>query len=311
MGTSEFAVPTLIQLHSSSHDILAVVTKPDRPKGRGRKMSQSPVKKAATDLGYTTLQPNSVNEDKFISTIENFEPDLFVVLAFGQILCEKLLGIPKQGAINVHPSLIPKYRGPSPIQQAIISGDTETGVTTILMDGGVDTGCILMSKTTNIGSCETSTCLHNKLSKMGSDLLLETIRNVRDNTLTLKPQDSRFATVAPLLRKEDGEIDWNNSALKIKSFIRGMNPWPGAFTFYDGNRLKIISSSVVEDDSGEPPGTILKSCKKSLIIATGINAISIEMIQGTSGKSMPINAFLCGFHFKVGLVMGKKTDCKS
>ena len=304
MGTPDFSVPTLQALHESGHRILSVVTQPDRPKGRGRKLTPPPVKEAALELGLPVLQPETVKTDDFHRRMTDLAPDLFVVVAFGQILPQSLLDIPTLGAINVHASLLPRHRGAAPIQWAIIKGDSETGVTTMLMDKGMDTGDILLMERTPIAADETAATLHDRLSRMGARLLVTTLEKLQQGTLERTPQDAAKASYAPMLKKEDGEIDWSQPAEEIERRIRGMSPWPGAYTFSDDRRLKIFKASVLERDISVAPGTILECFPGEMRVATGKWALAIQEIQGASGKRLPIDDFLCGCELPDGICLG-------
>ena len=300
MGTPEFAVPTLKGLHQSRHHILQVVTQPDRPKGRGRKVMPTPVKEAATRFGYSVVQPKSLRSEGFAQSMRLLNPDLFVVVAFGHILRKGLIQIPKYGAINIHASLLPKYRGPAPIQWAIINGEAETGVTTIFMDEGMDTGDILMANTTEILPTDTAETLHDRLATLGADLLLETLQGLSEKRLKPTAQNQNHATYAPLLKKEDGRIRWDMPAKSIAAIIRGMNPWPGAFAFHKELRLKIYSAEALEVATSEMPGVVLDGFADELRVATGEGALSILEIQWASGKRLPIDAFLRGYPIPPG-----------
>jgi len=300
MGTPDFAVPVLNALHENLYDVSLVVTQPDRPKGRGRKLIPPPVKSRAVELGYEVIQPESVKTDEFISKIKSIEPDWFVVVAFGHILPENILALPKKGAINIHASLLPKYRGSAPIQWAIINGETETGVTTMLMDKGMDTGDMLLSEKIDIMPDDTSDTLHDRLSILGADLLIKTLKNF-DTIIPVK-QDHEQATYAPMLKKADGHINWKKSAKSLDEFIRGVTPWPGAFTFHEDKRLKILKAIPVPTESHEPPGTVVKGFSDELRVATGKGVLSILEIQWESGKRLLIKDFLCGYPISPGTV---------
>ncbi len=304
MGTPAFAVPTLAALHASGHEVLAVVTQPDRPKGRGRKLAPSPVKRAALADGYPVFQPETVRTETFQQQMARLAPDLFVVVAFGQLLPQGLLDIPAHGAINVHASLLPRYRGAAPIQWPIINGDPETGVTTMMMDAGMDTGDILLTACTAIEPQETAADLHDRLSVMGADTLLGTLAQLQGGTLRRTPQDHSVATYAPMLKKKDGQIDWSWPAERIECLIRGLTPWPGAFTFSSRMRLKVFRASVLKRDVSVPPGTILECFPGELRVATGKWALAIQEIQGASGKRLPIDDFLCGCQLPDGTCLG-------
>ncbi len=304
MGTPDFAVPSLKALHNSGHEIALVVTQPDRPKGRGQKVIYSPVKEAAVKLGFDVFQPVSIKTREFYEKIEALSPDIFVVIAFGHILTKQLLSIPKKGAINLHASLLPKYRGPAPIQWAIINMEKDTGVTSMLMDEGLDTGNILLSEKTVISPRETSASLHDRLSVVAGDLLILTISGFSTNSITPVSQDNSQATYAPMLRKKDGLIDWSKPAGEIEAFIRGMTPWPGAFTFIGNIRIKILDSDVFYGDTQENPGKVTVAERDKLCIATGKDLLSIREIQKESGKRLSIKEYLCGSNISPGTILG-------
>jgi len=305
MGTPEFAVPALNALNKNNYDIPLVITQPDRPKGRGRKLTPPPVKETALNFGYEVAQPESINSDSFLDRISNLHPDLFVVVAFGSILSKKALSIPKSGTVNIHPSLLPKYRGPAPIQWAIINGDTETGVSTMFLGEKVDDGDILLTSKIRIEPEDNAETLHNRLADAGADLLIKTLQNLENKTITPVPQDHTQATLAPLLKKEDGLINWKLPAKKIESLIRGVSIWPGAYTFYKDKRLKIFKAEVIETKASEPPGTVIKGFPDELPVATGKEILSILEIQSpSSGKRLLIKDFLRGFKMPAGEMFG-------
>jgi len=279
MGTPDFAVPSLKALFENGYNVLMVVTQPDRPKGRGRKVIPPPVKEAAQSFGYDVIQPVSIKDKDFFDTIVRLKPDIFIVVAYGHILPRNILAIPKTGVINLHASLLPKYRGSAPIQWAIINGEKETGVTTMLLDEGMDTGDILLSSKAKITKVDTSATLHDRLSVLGADLLIKT------------------------LKKGDGRIVWEKNAEHIASFIRGVTPWPGAFTFQDNKRLKIFSAKPISVEVDESPGTVVKGFPDELRIATGKGALSVIEIQGASGKRLLIKDFLMGNQMPPGTVL--------
>ncbi len=302
-GTPDFAVPSLATLDKSGHKVLRVVTQPDRPKGRGRKLTPPPVKLAAMKYGADLLQPESIRDQAFLDEMRQLDPDFFVVVAFGRILPESLLTIPRRGTINVHASLLPKYRGSAPIQWALINGEAETGVTTMLLDKGMDTGDILFKQATAIEPTDTAATLHHRLSEMGASLLAETLSAYAAGKVTPIKQDNDQATCAPILKKSDGHIDWEMPAEKIDTFIRGMHPWPGAFTFLGKRRLKIISAHPVKTDEQAPSGTVLRCFSDELCVATGSGALSIDEIQGKSGKHLSVAEFLRGCPMPPGTLL--------
>jgi methionyl-tRNA formyltransferase len=300
MGTPVFAVPTLAALADSEHEVVLAVTQPDRPSGRGRRLTPPPVKAVAEGLGLPVLQPRTVNDEKLVQFLEQLAPDYLVVIAYGQMLSKKLLGIPRKGAFNVHASLLPRYRGAAPIQWAIINGEAETGVTTMFMDAGMDTGDILETAVTAISCKDTAQDLHDRLAGIGASLLLKTLRGYESGTLKPIPQDHSQATYASLLTKENGRIDWRRSAREIDCLIRGVTPWPGAFTFFGERRLKIYRACAVEGSVSGPPGSVQKSFPDELLVATGDGQLAIAEIQGASGKRMPAKAFLSGCRLSAG-----------
>ncbi len=294
MGTPEFAVFSLEAIVAAGHRVSLVVTQPDRPRGRGKKLGFPPVKTAALKLKLNLVQLASLRDESLVQQLEQLSPDLFVVVAFGHILPPRLLAIPALGAINVHASLLPRYRGAAPIQWAVINGESRSGVTTMRMDAGMDTGDILLAESAPIYPDDTAGTLHDRLAPIGAKLLVQTIEGLSANTLTPIAQDHRLATYAPMLQKQDGRIDWGRPASEIQAFIRGMNPWPGAFTDFDDRRLKIFSAKIARMDTPAPPGTIIPGFDDELRVATGDGALSIDQIQASSGKRMGICDFLHG-----------------
>ncbi len=300
MGTPDFAVPALPALLEAGHCITLVVTQPDRPSGRGRKLQAPPVKTAALESGIPVFQPESIKTNEVALRLKELNPDFLVVAAFGRILSEDLLAIPGYGAVNIHASLLPRYRGPAPIQWAIINGEKETGVTTMLMDRGLDTGDILLSEKTAISEKDTSSTLHDRLALMGASLVVETLAKMGEGHIRPIPQNHDQATYAPLLTKKDGRIDWKKSSRQLDAFIRGMTPWPGAYTFEGENRLKILSAKPVFQSSSASPGTVLPGFSDELRIATQDGALIVLKIQGASGKRLSIRDFLRGHQIPPG-----------
>ncbi len=303
MGTPEFAVPALNALHASNHHLSLVVTQPDRPKGRGRKVISPPVKQTAIELGYTVLQPPSVKKKEFVDVVARNKPDFLVVVAYGHILPKNILQLPKLGTINLHASLLPKYRGPAPIQWAIINGETASGVTSMLMDEGLDTGDILLAVEEKISPADTSATLHDRLAELGANLLIDTLSRYSKGHIQPIQQDHNQATYAPLLKKGDGHIAWDAPAEKISAFIRGMTPWPGAFTFHEGKRYKIFNARSVRADVAQAPGTVIKGFADELRVATSRGVLSVLEIQGASGKRLMIADFLRGFKMPPGTIL--------
>jgi methionyl-tRNA formyltransferase len=303
MGTPGFAVPALEALHRAGSAPLLVVTQPDRPSGRGRRVSPSPVKSAALALGNRVVQPENMREAGFREEILRIDPDFLVVVAFGHILPAKILLIPAVGSINIHASLLPKYRGAAPIQWALINDEKETGVTTMWMDSGIDTGDILLARKAKILPGDDAAVLQDRLANLGADLLLETLEGVSEGTLKPKPQNNEEATYAPLLRKEDGRLDWKRPAAELVARIRGMTPWPGAFTFSNENRIKVLRATALSGDAQAVPGTVLCAGKDGLKVASGKGIVSIIEIQASSGKALQASEFLRGFRLPPGAIL--------
>ncbi|MFP4194677.1 MAG: methionyl-tRNA formyltransferase [Desulfobacterales bacterium] len=303
MGTPDFALPCLKALGQSGHRVSLVVTQPDRPKGRGRKLAEPPVKQTAKELGYTVVQPDSVATEDFYRHVSELRPDVFVVAAFGHILPKRLLELPPMGAINLHASLLPKYRGPSPIQWAIINGETETGVTSMLMDAGLDTGEILISRSTPVYADDTAGTLHDRLALMAADVLLLTLEGFSSGTIRPVPQNHAMASYAPMLKKSDGHLDWTRTAEYLERFIRGMTPWPGAYAYWNNKKLNIYRAEIRPGDREYQPGTVINAFDNELRVAAGKDALSILEIQAESGRRMNIEEFLKGVSLPPGTVL--------
>jgi methionyl-tRNA formyltransferase len=301
MGTPAFAVPPLDALAAAGHRVLMAVTQPDRPVGRGRKLTPSPVKRTALRLGIALRQPEKIKTEAFTRELAALAPDVLVVVAFGRILPRALLDLPRLGAVNIHGSLLPRYRGAAPIQWAVINGEALTGVTAMLMDEGLDTGPILCSREVPIRPDDTSATLHDRLSVAGAGLLIEALEGLATGSLTPVAQDDRLATYAPMLSKKDGRIPWQKPAREVACFIRGMTPWPGAFTFHGDRRLKIFRAQPLAVETGETPGRVLPGFADELRVATGDGVLSILEIQGESGKRLAIRDFLRGCDLPPGI----------
>jgi methionyl-tRNA formyltransferase len=304
MGTPPFSVPGLTALHENDYDVAMVVTAQDRPKGRGRKMALSAVKQKALDLGYPVSQPASIKTAAFVAQVEDLKPDVMVVIAFGRILPENLLTLPRLGTINIHASLLPKYRGAAPIQWAIINGEKETGVCSMQMEKGLDTGSILLCAKEAIQPDDTAATLHDRLALKSAAILIDTLKAFADNRIQPMPQDHSLATYAPMLTKDDGLINWNQSAESLINFIRGVTPWPGAYTFIGDQRLKIFKSHPHPVEINESPGTVLEGFADELRVATAKGALCVDEIQGESGKRMVIKDFLRGHKIPPGSLLG-------
>jgi methionyl-tRNA formyltransferase len=303
MGTPQFAVPGLEALHRNGYDIALVVTQPDRPRGRGRKVTFSPVKSTARRLEYEIIQPASIKTAEFAAQIKSKQPDFQVVIAYGKILPENVLALPRIGTINIHASLLPKLRGPAPIQWALINGETETGVCSMRMEKGMDTGDILLTAKEPIKPDDTAGTLHDRLAVKGAAVLIDTLKAYADDSIRPLPQDHNRATYAPMLTKDDGLINWNKPAVSLVNFIRGVSPWPGAYTFWGDKRLKIFQSSAIAAKIPQPPGTVIEGFPDELRVATGEGVLSVQEIQGASGKRMVIKDFLKGHRIPPGTVL--------
>jgi methionyl-tRNA formyltransferase len=304
MGTPEFACPTLRTLIERGEQVVAVVTQPDRPKGRGQQTLPPPVKVLALEHGIPVMQPVKVRHPDAIEEIRALKPDLIVVIAFGQILPKALLEIPGTGCINVHASLLPRYRGAAPLNWCIINGETETGVTTMLMDVGLDTGDMLLKRTTAIDPDEDTSSLHDRLSLIGAELLAETIDLAAQGRLVPEQQDDALTCYAPMLKKEDGLIDWTKDAPGIKNLVRGMTPWPGAFSYLDDKLLKVYR---VQSASGTgAPGEVLAVGRDGIEIACGEGSVIIFELQLEGKKRLPAAEFLAGCKLEPGMLLGKK-----
>lgn len=304
MGTPDFAIAPLHALHGAGHTILCVYTQPDKPKGRGKKIQAPAVKEAALSLGIPVFQPSSMKEDAVFEALSNLEPDLFVVVAFGHILKQRILDIPRLGPVNIHASLLPKYRGAAPIQWAIANGEKESGVTTMLMDAGMDTGDILLQRAIPIEKDDTAESLHDKLSVLGAGLIVETVAGLEAGEITPIPQDASKATNAPILKKSDGKIDWKKSVFEIDAHIRGMTPWPGAFTSFGDISLKIFGAVPMEENENTaPPGTVLPAPMGTLLVSTGKGNLMITSLQGSSGKRLETADYLRGKPIPYGTIL--------
>ena len=296
MGTPDFAVGSLQALcESGKHEILAVVTQPDRPKGRGNKLLQTPVKEYALAQGLTVYQPQKVKTPEFVELLHELQPELIVVAAFGKFLSKEILELPKYGCINVHASLLPKYRGAAPIQYAIIKGEKESGVTIMQMDIGMDTGAMLDKVVVPIAENTTMGELHDALREQGATLLLEVIDKIAAGTAVAEPQDDAQATYATLLDRSMEHIDWSKTAQEVHNLIRGFNPAPSTFTkLPNGKSLKIWGSKMTDKSSAAAAGTVIETGKHSFFVACGEGVLEITEVQPESKKRMPAQVFLNG-----------------
>ncbi len=305
MGTPAAAVPSLRSIVDAGHDVVAVYTQPDRPAGRGKRVAFSPVKELALEQGLTVLQPLKIRTPEVLSEFRSHNADAAVVVAYGRILPDEFLTAYRNGAMNVHFSLLPKYRGAAPVNWAIVNGETETGVTTMKIDRGLDTGDILLQKSVSIGEDEDSVSLMTRLAELGGELIVETLAQL--DSIMPRPQDHAAATLAPILRKEDGLIDWSSSAESIRNRIRGFQPFPTSYTFFRSGRLTIWSSSVsaTGDDVFREPGTIIAAAGGELVIECGQRSLlRIEELQPEGRKRMAARDFINGVRPRMGERLG-------
>ena len=320
MGTPDFSVPALKALVEAGHQVIAVVTQPDKPRGRGKEVQMTPVKIQAMEYGIPVYQPAKVRDASFVEVLQGMEADVYVVIAFGQILPRAVLELPKYGCINIHASLLPKYRGAAPIQWCVIDGERETGITTMMMDAGLDTGDMLEKTVIPIEEKETGGSLHDKLSQAGGELILSTLAKLEQGTLVRTPQTEEGTCYARMLTKSLGDIDWNQGAVSIERLIRGLNPWPSAYTLWNGKTIKIWSADAVTGreadgflaesglpaETGMAPGTVVRSDKNSLVVSTGSGLLSVRELQMEGKKRMDTPAFLRGYPIPEGDVFVKK-----
>lgn len=306
MGTPDFSVPALEALVKGGHQVIAAVTQPDKPKGRGKAVLMTPVKEKALEMGIPVYQPVKVREPEFVKTLADLAPDAIVVVAFGQILPKAILEIPRYGCVNIHASLLPKYRGAAPIQWAVIDGEKETGVTTMFMNEGLDTGDMLEKEVVPLDPKETGGSLHDKLSAVGGRLILSTLKGLEDGTLKGTPQTDEGSCYAKMLKKSLGDIDWTMDGAAIERLIRGLNPWPSAYTSLHGKTLKIWDADVTDREYGVEPGTVAEVSKDQLIIQTGKGSLSVRSLQLEGKKRMDIQDFLRGYSLEKGTVLERR-----
>lgn len=299
MGTPDFAQKALEALIEAGHDIVLVVTQPDKPKGRSGQLQMSEVKACALKHEIEVFQPEKIREEESVSYLKRYEADIYVVAAFGQIVSQEILDIPRYGCVNIHASLLPKYRGAAPIQQAILDGETVTGVTIQQMNIGVDTGAILTQKEYEISEEETGGSLFDRLSEMGAKLIVETLDLIEKGKITPRLQDESKATKCGKIKKDMGKIDWTDDAVVIERYVRGLNPWPSAFTFLDNKQLKIWKAKAIKSVS-ERPGSVVEVKKNSFTVACGKGALEILEVQLEGKKRMETNAFLLGYKISEG-----------
>jgi len=305
MGTPAFALPSLTALNESKQKPVAVVTQQDRPRGRGHQPAAPPVKSAAESDGIPVLQPKKMKDPDFLRELERHRPDLIVVVAFGRILPPEILRLPRLGCLNVHASLLPKYRGAAPVAWAIIHGEKKTGVTTMKMDEGLDTGAVYLREETDILPTDSAGTLAARLSVMGGELLLRTVDGLRNGILTAVPQDDSLATLAPILKKEDGELEWSLPARRLADRVRGLDPWPGAYTFYNDDLWKLWKVGAEPGGGDHDPGTVLKVDRDHIEVATGEGVLHIHELQAANARRMSAREFLAGHDVEEGVVLGE------
>ena len=304
MGTPDFAVNTLEKIIEAGHEVMLVVTQPDKPKGRGNTMQFPPVKECAVSHGLEVFQPVKIREDASVEYLKKFAPDIIIVAAFGQILPKSILDLPKYGCINVHASLLPKYRGAAPIQWAVINGDEITGVTTMRMDVGLDTGDMLATEEVPLLGTETGESLFDQLSTLGGPLLLKTLEEIENGEVKPVKQKDEESTYAKMLTREMGELDFQEEAVRLERYVRGLNSWPSAYTHYHGKLLKIWEADVVDNDSKGRPGEIVELQKDGFLIQTGKGCLKVRQVQLEGKKRMAAGDFLRGMQMKAGDLLG-------
>ncbi|GAA0105600.1 methionyl-tRNA formyltransferase [Paraclostridium sordellii] len=304
MGTPEFAVPCLQKIIDEGHEVLAVVTQPDKPKGRGKKLAMPPVKELALKYDIDVYQPVKAREESFVEKLKEINPELIVVVAFGQILPKSILDIPKFGCVNVHASLLPKYRGAAPLNWVIINGEEKTGVTTMYMDVGLDTGDMILKSEIPLDDEITAGELHDKMMVQGAEVLKDTIDLISKGEAPREKQNDEETCYSPIMDKSLGNIDWSKSATDIHNLIRGVNPWPSAYTTYDKQTMKIWKTKVLDKSSEKTPGTILNVDKNGVEVSTGDKVLQISEIQMSGKKRMIVSEYIKGNDISTGIVLG-------
>ncbi len=306
MGTPEFAVPSLEMLINEGYKVIAVVTQPDKPKGRGNKLAAPPVKEFALKHDITVLQPSKIKTPEFVEQIRELGPDLLVTAAYGKIISKEMLDVPTLGCINVHGSLLPKYRGAAPIQWSIINGEKVTGITTMFTDVGLDTGDILLKRELEIGSDMTAGELHDAMSVLGAEVLKDTLIKLKSGTLVRKPQDDAMSSYAPIITKEVGLIDWNKTPQQIHNTVRGTNPWPGAYTFLNESKMRIWKTCIADFDNNQKhcPGEIVRADDEGVLVKCSDGYIMIQELQFDSSKRMKVSDYIRGHKISIGEKLG-------
>ena len=301
MGTPDFAVAPLAALAENGYEVEAVITQPDKPKGRGKTLMPTPVKEEALKHGIPVLQPVKVRDPEFVEELKNLAPDIIIVAAFGQIIPKSILDMPRFGCINIHASLLPKYRGAAPIQQAVIDGEKESGVTIMQMGTGLDTGDMISRIVVPLAKDETGGSLFDKLAQAGAELLVQTLPSIFDGTATREKQPEESPTpYAAMISKKMGLLDFSKNAEELERLVRGLDPWPSAFTFINGKTMKVWKSSVQEKQAEEAPGTVISADKEGIRVACGKNVLVLQEVQLEGKKRMEADAFLRGYQLKPG-----------
>ncbi len=291
-GTPAFSIPSLQALVNSKHTISCVLTQPDRRAGRGRKIQQSPIKKQALLSGLPVRQPETLKDEETQAYLKSLAPDLMIVIAYGLILPQPILDIPQLGCINLHASILPRWRGAAPIQRAILSGDQESGITVMQMDAGLDTGDMLSISTCAIAATQTGGELHDTLSELGANVLVDVVSGLEAGAVTAEPQDDALACYAHKIEKAEAQINWRDSAIEIDRLVRAFNPWPVAWTVYGDKKLRIWQARIVDSHHSAAVGTVIGADKHGILVATGAGVISAQTVQLPGGKPMPAHAFV-------------------
>jgi len=304
LGSGRFAIPALEALLAAGHEVAAVVTQPDKEKGRGRALAPPPLKPVALGHGLEVLQPRRIKAPEALETLRGLRPDVQVVVAYGQILPRAVIDVAPRGTVNVHGSVLPRYRGAAPVQWAIVNGETETGVSTMLIDEGMDTGPVLLTRKEPIQATDTAPELEARLARLGADLLVETLVGLQAGTVSPVPQDAALATYAPLIRKEDGRLEWTEPAAAIERRVRGFHPWPGVVTTVGGRELKVLRARLEPDGAGEP-GVVTAVDRDGIVVACGDGTrLRLIEVQPESRKPMPAAAFAAGARLAPGARLG-------
>lgn len=304
MGTPEFAVPCLQKIIDEGHEVVAVVTQPDKPKGRGKKLAMPPVKELALKYDIPVYQPLKAREESFVDTLKEMNPELIVVVAFGQILPKSILDIPKYGCVNVHASLLPRYRGAAPLNWVIINGEEKTGVTTMYMDEGLDTGDMILKSEIPLDDEITAGELHDKMMIDGAKVLKETIDLIEKGEAPREKQSNENTCYSPIMNKSLGNIDWKKSAIDIHNLVRGINPWPSAYTTYEGQTMKIWKTKVIDKNSDKDPGTIISVDKEGINVSTSEGILQIKEIQMAGKKRMEVPEYIKGNNINTDIILG-------